>query len=344
MIANAQEVQRWYESGLQGARFNQAEYDALMAELPQREFSAVAHSNQFADAFKGRLVAPFVEVEKRYPGIWPGAAQQRGDCESHSLKNGIAVAVVGDVVGGAVDPVSGKYERCPEIPQAGIEQGAFSSEVLYWFSGCGNRKNYRGEYVEDGWSAAEGCRVMIKKAGAVVRAKLGETGIDLTHYSADLAGKYGDGGMPPGVADAIDNNLIQTCAEAHSFDEIRDALGNYFGVVSDGSESFSVTRDANGVSKRTAEGWGHAMAIIATDDRPETIALYGEPLVLILNSWGRWNKGPRVIRGTNTQIPEGAFWARWSDVRNRRYFVLSGVNGWQRPRLKDYAPDWGLAT
>ena len=157
-------------------------------------------------------------------------------------------------------------------------------------------------------------------------------GIDLTSYSGSLAGKYGRSRPPKEIADALDNNLIRTATRVDGPEQLRDLLKQGYGVTSCGSEGFSDTRDENGVSSRRGS-WAHAMAYIGFDDRAETIAKYGGPLVLVLNSWGRWNGGPRRIMGTNIDIPEGSFWVRWKDVKSRSMYAFSSVNGWPQKDL-----------
>jgi hypothetical protein len=78
------------------------------------------------------------------------------------------------------------------------------------------------------------------------------------------------------------------------------------------------------------------MAYLAVDDRDIIKQLYKEPLVLVQNSWGEWNDGPRRTYGTNYNIPIGSFWARWSDIKNRSMIAFSGVNGWPPKKLKSY--------
>ncbi len=77
------------------------------------------------------------------------------------------------------------------------------------------------------------------------------------------------------------------------------------------------------------------MAYIGADDREEIHRKYGGPLVLVQNSWGIFNTGPRRILGTNIDIPEGSFWARWSDCKRRNHTALAGVTGWERELLPD---------
>lgn len=85
----------------------------------------------------------------------------------------------------------------------------------------------------------------------------------------------------------------------------------------------------------------NSMGYIGCDDRKEIHKIYGEPLVLILNSWGpRWISGPTKIYGTNIDIPDGSFWARWSDVKRRSVYARSGLNGWKRENLPNLEPDF----
>ena len=83
------------------------------------------------------------------------------------------------------------------------------------------------------------------------------------------------------------------------------------------------------------------MAYIGADDRPETHRKYGGPLLLVLNSWGaRWNSGPRGVMGTSLEIPQGSFWAKWSDLARRDAYAIAGLNGWPRKALPDYLGGW----
>lgn len=273
------------------------------------------------------------------------------NCVSHGNKNAILGTMVGEVVAGQVDEVTGKLETIPEIPQAGILSGGLSTEVSYWFRGSNG----------DGWFCGAAANVSIKKAGAVVRKNYPEIGIDLTKYSGSLAGKYGRSAPPENIAKELRNNLIRTAAQASSFEAIRDNLGQGRFISSCGGEGFSKTRDKNGFSSRSGR-WAHAMAYIAADDRPEIIKMYGSPLVLVLNSWGPgWNGGPRDIFDSakfvpadkkslwisldivnpqtgNIMIPKGSFWAKYSDLKSRDCYVYAGLAGWEMQRI----PTWNL--
>lgn len=326
-----QEVIDLYAQGFAGAVHDPAAKDEWRGAV--LDGGGVLHAAEAADgagwagSHAGKLVAPWVHIEQAYPGCWPGPAQQRGDCVSHSGKNARLFTLVCEVVAGLPDEVTGKIEGLPSVSAEGIKNGVLSTESAYWFRGHG----------DDGWSCGADANVAMKRAGCVVRKDYPELGVDLSRYSASTAGKWGRSAPPADIAAALDDNLIRTTTEAETFEEVRDLLGNGYGISSCGGEGFSSDRDANGVSERKGS-WSHAMAIIGADDRPTIHDEYGEPLVLVLNSWGVWNSGPRRVLGASLDIPEGSFWARWSDVKRRSFYAFSSVNGWPGRALPDLSP------
>lgn len=329
-------IQQLYEQGYVGAwRSPTAEADFRTGIT---NAGGIARGADAAAEFKlagtgeGKLSLPYLELLKFYPTALPGPAQQRGDCVSWSTKNGCLLSLCTEVAYGQPDEVTGHLERAPEVSDVAMANGVLSTEAFYW---------YRG-YSGDGWSCAAAASVAVKRNGCVLRQSYPECGIDLTRYSGALAGRYGRS-PPPECFQAVGKqHLIRTATELNSVEELRDFLANGYGVSTCGGESWSSQRDENGVSLRTRKGWAHAMAVIGFDDRKETQAKYGGPLVLIQNSWGKWNAGPRKVMGTDHMIPEGAFWARWQDCRNRYYVAFSSVNGWPRKQMPDYGKTkWG---
>lgn len=295
--------------------------DEIKAQGGWAEGDAAAHSAGIADTGKGELCVPFLEVLNRlFPdGVHPlpGAAQQRGDCVSHSQKNAGMVTIFGEVALGHVDEESGQVEGLPTISPKGLKQGFFSSEAIYWWRG----------YNGDGWHCGHAAKVTCEESGMWPRQPYDQFGFDLTTYSGRNAGLYGSREPSTKIKEFGLKHRIRTATRLRGFEQVRDFCKNLYGISSCGGEGFSKSRDENGFSKRTTR-WAHAMAIIGFDDRESTIALYGDRLVLIQNSWGQWNKGGRKVLGTDYMIPHGAFWARWSDVQNRSYFAMSGAMGW----------------
>jgi hypothetical protein len=340
----ADQIATAYENGFVGAYFDPDEWDRRRGEaLAATGYATVgdaATANGWAGSAAGQLVIPFVHVLEQYPGCWPGPAQERGDCVSHSDKNTCLLTTVCDVVSGLPDPRTGNLEGFPEISAEGIRQGCISSEWVYWFRGSNG----------DGWSC-DASASWRTKIGIMLRQAYPELGIDLTRYSGSLAGKYG-GQKPPEAMQVVGReHVLWSTANADTFEESRDALANGHGLHTCGGEGISSTRDENGVSRRSGS-WSHAMSWIGADDRPETHKLYGEGLVLDLNSWAKWNNGPRDIRDSaryvpaekrdawvaagivnhatgNIMIPDGSAWIRYSEFKNRQVIAFSGVQGWK---------------
>ena len=330
----ADKVLEMYANGFVGAWADPDEHALLRETIKAQggwpDGDAAANAFGLAESGAGKLCIPFVHVLSIYTGCWPGPAQQRGDCVSWGQKNANLVTMCGDVLGGKPDEVTGIIEGAPEVPEAGITNGALSTEAIYW---------YRG-YNGDGWSCQTSARVSITKGALWPRKPYPELGIDLTKYSGGLAGKYGSQPPPSEFTTTGQKNLIRTATDLNGFEQVRDFSNNCYGINSCGGEGFSSQRDENGVSRRQGS-WSHSMAVIGADDRPEVKAIYGEPLVLIQNSHGKFNSGPRRILGTTIDIPEGSFWARWSDVRNRYYVAMSGAVGWPARTLPPYKSSLG---
>jgi len=341
---NPTQVQQAYDQGFAGAYFDSDAHEQRRAQsiaaCGYADVEDIAHANTWADSSAGQLVCTFLHTLEAYPGCWPGPAQQRGDCVSHGEKNSNLFTLCCDVASGMPDQKTGLIEGLPEISQAGILQGALSTEWYYWFRGHGG----------DGWSCDSSASVSVTY-GNMLRQQYSDLGIDLTTYSGSLAGKYGPGKPPENMQAVGRLHLTHTTANCRTAEATRDALGNGHGINTCGGEGFSSTRNEHGVSSRQGS-WSHSMAFIAFDDRPWAHQTYGGPLVLVLNSWAKFNVGPRDIHDSaklvpaekrelwsrigitnlstgNIMIPEGAFWARWKDVSSRQIIARSGIVGWK---------------
>lgn len=252
----------------------------------------------------------------------PGAAQQVGDCVSHSTKNGI----LGTLSTAITHGLSGK----PEVSPVGARQGVLAPEAIYANRG----------YAGDGWSCEEALAVAIGKIGAVVRQDYPEIGWDLTLYSQANAHKYGSRLPDKKTLEVLGQHRVQTVTECKTYEEVRDLIASGFGITSCGSEGFANERNEDGVAARSGR-WAHAMAYLGVDDREETKKKYGCGLICLQNSWGRaWISGSTRIRGTELSIPEGSFWAKWTDVQNRFAAAINTVQRWENRKL----PDWGLES
>lgn len=329
MFSSVFDVVKAYESGFIGA-YADPEADAALRDfiqssggIPDGAMACSAYGLEESGA--GRLTLAFLEILSLYPECLPGGAQGRGDCVSWSARNAGLGTMCCEITSGVPDDVSGKLEGAPEVSEAARRYGVLSTEAIY------NWRRHGG----DGWTCSAAARVVLKESGLWLRKKYDDINVDFTTYSARQAGLYGRTTPPESWLNIGREHLVRTATEAHSFEEVRDLLANGYCISSCGSEGFSNQRDANGVSPKRGS-WAHAMAYLAADDRDEIKKLYGEPLILVQNSWGEWNDGPRRIYGTNIDIPIGSFWAKWSDLRNRSAIAFSGVNGWPPKQLKSY--------
>lgn len=344
------EIIRMYCDGFIGAKYDPEAAEALADQAEYAQASDVAHAYGFADAGKGRLSMPFIKVLEAYPTAWPGPAQKRGSCVLHNQRSVLLGLLCTEVAAAIPDEISGKVEGYPVVSKLAERNGVLAIEPGYWLRG----------HSGDGYSCPSAMKDSINSIGAVLRKDYSEFNINLEELDAKLAGKYWKKSqIPKELLAGFGRNLIRDSTFADEMEEVRDLLARDFILSTCGSEGFENKRDANGVSKRKGS-WSHAMPYIAFDDRPMIIKLYGEPLVLLLNSWGVWNKGARDIVGSaklvprhlkarwiklgivnkktgNIMIPEGSMWVRWSDVRRRTMIAPAGLSGWGRPKV-----DWRL--
>jgi len=330
VFENVYDVVNAYESGFIGAYSDTEAADRLKEDIAasggQPNSAMACKEFGLSGSGVGKLSLPVMEILKLYPDCLPGGAQGRGDCVSWSARNSALGTMCCEITSGKPDPESGRLEGAPDVSDAGRLAGVLSTEAIY------NWRRHGG----DGWSCAAAARVMLKESGLWLRQNYPEIGVDFTRYSSRNAGIYGRNTPPDSWLAIGKDHLVQTITEVDGFEDLRDLLHNGYCVSSCGGESWSSSRDENGFSERTRKGWAHALAYLGVDDRPETIAKYSDPLVLVQNSWGEWNGGGTKILGTNLDIPVGSFWSRWSDMKNRYMVAVSGVNGWPPKKLPDY--------
>lgn len=346
-----EQVIEMYRQGYMGAMYSPEVKERFRAEMENPIAEDIMHRFGLADTGKDKLVIGLMlAVLEMWPGCWPGKqGQGTGDCVTWSTRNALLGTMTCDIVSGAVDEKSGKREEKPEVPVEGIADGVLSTEIMYWWRGHGG----------EGWYCPEAAQFACQKFGCVVRKNYPEANLDLTRYNVRTATAYGRNRPPATLADLFDDHKAHAATEATSFEAVRDLLFNGYGVTTCGGEGLDEDRDEWGVSRRSGS-WSHAMAYIAADDRPEIKKKYGGPLVLDLNSWAKWNRGPRDIFDSakyvppekkdlwvslgivnastgNIMIPEGSCWVRYSEMRNRDMHAFSGVAGWEARKL-DYSP------
>lgn len=352
------EIVRMYSAGMAGA-YKDEKAEARLSDWIKasgggyQDGADVAHAFGFADAGKGQLSMPFLHVVDRYPKAWPSAAQQRGSCVAHNTMHAMLMTMCCEVVRGQPDEVTGKREGFPLVSAEAERAGVLSTEAIYWWRDHGG----------DGWSCEHAAEVACKESGMWLRQNYPDLGIDLTDYSAKTEGKWGARNPPAEVKAVGQPHLIRVATRVREVEAYRDFTAMGIGLSTCGSEGFSNQRNEHGVAKRKGS-WAHAMmGNLAFDDRPEIHAIYGEPLIASPQSWGKWNSGPRdifksasyvpadkkadwIAKGIvnpatgNIMLPEGAFWARWSDWKRRSVIALGGAAGWPTEKL----PNWGTSN
>lgn len=344
-----------YEAGYSGLLLDPEEREAYPEWSKQTGgFSSVedaATAMGWAEAGAGQLSLAFIATMELWPKAWPGDAQIEGSCVGHNGKNAGLLTLANEAVSGIPDAVTGVIEGPPDVPPDGEQSGVFSIAGIYPYRGS------RGH----GWSCYTCAKVMVTEGGMLVARKYDEFGgLDLTNVTSKTE-NLTPSSLPDGLKALAKAHQFRTAAEATSVEAIRDASAVGIGLQSCGGEGFSSTRNEHGVARRSGS-WSHAMAISGVDDRPWAHSTYGGPLLLFHNSWALWNGGGRdvydsarlvpadkkaewiakgIVNPTtgNVMIPEGSFWARWSDVRNRDYHAMAGGMGWKRQKMKN----WGAS-
>lgn len=316
-----------YELGFQGCVPDPAA-DEEMQSYGYATADEALEDCGLADIGKGKLILPYRYVEQYYPTAYPGPAQKRGDCVSHSVVGAALTTMCCEVASGLPDSITGKVEEAPQISELAAKHGVLATEPGYKFRGRSS----------DGWWSRAMINYMIKAIGAVIRKDYGF--VNLEAYNPGFAGGfYRNGEAPAEELAAFGQNRFRDAAECKSFEAIRDSLAVGIGVSGDGSEGFSGERNEDGVMDEKGS-WAHAMQVAGCDDRPVAHDKYGGPLLLFKQSWGIWGSGPRTILHTDMQIPVGFFWVRWKDVRTREYTSIAGLHGWARQALPDLDPGW----
>jgi hypothetical protein len=329
-VLDVDKIISMYENGFAGAVYSPESEEELKSYLSIPNGNDVCRIYGFEESFKDKLVIPYQHIEKYYgnDSLWQGLAQKSGNCVAQAQEMANLLTLCCEVSSRTPDSVSGYVETLPESENKSKKDGPIAWEPIYWFRG----------HNGDGWYCSASVQTCLKYCGVIPRINIEGVG-DFREDNDSLGHTYGRNAPPQSVIDKLDNNLFRDATQVKTFEAIRDLLGRGFGINSCGSEGFSNKRDENGVSRRQGS-WAHAMSYIGADDRPETRSKYGGPLVLVLNSWGlRWNSGPREIMGTNgILIPEGSFWAKWSDLQRRDAYAMAGLNGWAIKELPDLNP------
>lgn len=284
-------------------------------------FGDVAKEFGLEDAGKGKLTLLYDVVWKvsgRSDWFHGSKSQPTGDCVSRGQSHAAIASLAAAVYNG-----NGSW---PDIPEEAYASGMpFHPTPTYWCKRGG----------ESGWSCSAAAKRSKDEIGLAFSINYGGAIGDLRKYDTATIRKYCRSGPPSEVTKELNGNVTLTYSRISSFEQIRDAIANGYGVNSCGGQGFSKSRDANGVSRRSGS-WSHSMAYVGVDDSPWAHQHYKGPLICVLNSWGTsWISGSRTVQGNPDlpQIPKGSFWATYSDLKGRDCYSMSAVKGFPPQKL-----------
>jgi hypothetical protein len=323
-----------YDAGLVGCspnpRGDELFADSILRAGGNPDGGAVASQWELVGAGKGELTLLFPAVEKVFPGCWPGPTQVRGDCVAKATANAIVSSLALEIVSSKPDEVTGRIEAAPDLPREGVLNIPVASESLWAFRG----------YDGDGWYGSGAAKIATEN-GFLVRKPYPELKIDLTRYTEETTNIGGS--RVPGEAwlKISKEHRPRTATVLTGKEMVRDFLAAGFGILNTSSMAFSAVRDDWARSEQRGV-WQHAQTFCGWDERPETIKKWGQPLVLWLNQWSAWNKGPRRIHGTEIDIPEGAYWALSDTVERCQCIAFSSVAGWPRRKHTTYGAEGNI--
>lgn len=299
MFKTPQDILKIYREGYNATLFSERDVDSTLSKLRHPLFGDSARG--LKDTGKGKIALPYKLVQKHDPTFASDEMQETGDCTSHGIRNASTISLVGDI--------EERFETEQYISR-------LATEVIY---------GYRG-HSGQGMSVALAAEFVNNYGGIALRKKYGK--YDLTNYNPNLGINWGRTGVPSSIIKEISGNQVATISLIQSVEELRDAIYNGYGVAVGSNFGFSNTRDKNGISFVSGR-WNHCMCFGAMDD---TLDRYPETLFLILNSWGEWNAGPRVL-----DQPIGSLWTPASIVekmiKQKQTWVLGNVKGFPSKKI-----------
>jgi intein/homing endonuclease len=178
---------------------------------------------------------------------------------------------------------------------------------------AGSRIQIGGGRINGDGSVGAWAAKYINQYGALPRKKYGK--VDLTTYSGDRARSWGrrGKGAPSSIVKIAKEHPIEVVSRVDTYEQCRDLITNGYAVTIASMQGFSSLRDSEGFAKPKGN-WAHQMCILGVDDA------YKRPGVLVQNSWGAWNGGPKRLNQ-----PTGSFWVDADEIEKR---ILRQKDSW----------------
>ncbi len=196
----------------------------------------------------------------------------------------------------------------------------FSPNAIYGIIRYDNQGRWDG--ATGAWASES-----LKKYGTLHNRIYGN--LDLSQATPQNARQWAAQGLPRELMEAAKEHLVLNSALVSTVDEVKAALQNGYGVILCANVSYSSTRDSEGFSKRTPEGWSHCLSAIAYRG-----AGSGREGYLIGNSWGgpegTWINGPIYP----DDMPFGSFWITPENLsvhlKGRDCYAIAGYSGFKK--------------
>ena len=281
---------------------NPAAVEETMNDLPFPVFQDVWQP--LKDTGKGKCVLLYDFIKRASGGKFPARKQTVGDC----VAQGAAYAV--DAVKSVDIIINKEFEEW--VAETATEDIYAGSRVQIG----GGR--LRGDGSIGAWAAR-----YVNEYGALPRGKYGN--VDLTTYSGSKARSWGrtGAGVPKSLIPKAKQHPILTVSKVTTYEEVRDLISNGYAVTIASNQGFSSRRDSEGFAAPKGN-WAHQMCILGVDDK------YKRPGVLVQNSWGRWNAGPK-----RHNQPDGSFWVDADEIENR---ILKKGDSWAFSGYEGFKP------
>jgi len=261
-----------------------------------------------------------LEVEQDASFISDGYAVH--NCVSMGGRDVSLMAMCIDADAGLADEVTGRVEEVPQVSDLARNNGVLANEGIYLHRG----------HSGQGMSCDQGLEWVMKVGGLVVRKKYPQ--VDLEKYNVNFE-LNGSRGSPDWLDAEGKQHQIRRATYPETWEQARDFMAIGCPIWTCSGLGFSDVRDENGYSRRSGS-WSHSWHLAGFDDRPWTRQVYGFPLALFGHRWGSWNSGPRRIRDTNIDIPNGYAWIDARLLNQCWMAAVSSVNGWPKRNLPDY--------
>jgi len=276
--------------------------EAVIQQLPFPIFNDVW--SPIKDSGKGKT-ALLYDIITQVAGSFPMRKQTIGDCVSQ----GAAYAV--DAIKAVDIFLHKQFEEW-------VAETA--TEDIY----AGSRIQIGGGKINGDGSVGAWAADYITKFGALARQKYGN--IDLSNYDGNKARSWGITGVPQDLIPIAKQHPVQVVSRVDTYEQARDLIANGYSITIASMQGFNNHRDTEGFARPEGQ-WAHQMSILAVDDE------YKRPGVLVQNSWGVWNGGPK-----RHNQPDGSFWVD-ADVIEKRIFsqgdswAFSGYEGFKPQNL-----------